>query len=34
MTRDPDVRRFLFALAFFVCAVGLIAALFVVGLWH
>jgi len=34
VTRDPDVRRFLFALAFFACCLGLIAVLFVVGLWH
>ena len=34
MTSDPDLRRFLFALAFFAACVGVIAGLFVLGLFH
>lgn len=34
MTTDPDIRRFLFALAFFVACVGVIAGLLTLGLFH
>jgi len=34
MPRDPDVRRFFLAGAFFACCVALVGGLAIVGLWH
>lgn len=34
MSSDPDVRRFVFALAFFAVCLGLTVGLLFLGLWH